>query len=250
MKFLFEYNTRENVRQSGEIFAADRDAAFRELRARGVKPYKMVEAPGLCNKIFGKGKRWLAICALATICVLLALILGLSKGRSPTVGSPMPRHQIYGDPALMDDLAKSDYEFVFTNKGDRVLARFACPGIYVKNVAGAERDSMVNALAELSSKDEPIVDSSDIREIAELKRIVKGMRLELRRYLSIGSGTPESYLRRLYERQNRELQIYNQACAELKSEKDILKFERINQSLRNLGLKTILMSSPDIEGPQ
>lgn len=247
MKFLFEYNTRENVRQSGEIFAADRDSAFRELRARGVKPYKMVEAPGLCNKIFGKGKRWLAICALATTCVLLALGLGLSKDKLTMMDSPMPRHQIYGDPALMDDLAKSDFEFVFTNRGDRVLARFACPGVYVKNVVGAEREAMVAALTNLSFKEEPMIIATDVREVAELKRIVKGMRQELRRYLSVGSGTPESYLRRLYERQNRELQIYNQACAELKSEKDILKFERINQSLRKLGLKTILMANPDAE---
>lgn len=248
MKFLYEYNTKGNERRSGEIFATDRDAAFRALRERGVKPFNMVEAPGFFNKLFGKGKRWIAIGVLTAVAVGALLYARRAKESvlyaSDGVG-PMPRHQVYGDPALLDSIEREDFRSVFTNAGDRVLAQFARPGVYVKRVAGPDRAQIVAALAEIPATADPVVENGDGREVAEFKRIVCGMRSELRRYLSVGKGTPASYLFRLYERQDRELAIYSNALSDLKKEKDHLKFERINQSLRAMGLKTVLMSDID-----
>ena len=79
----------------------------------------------------------------------------------------------------------------------------------------------------------------DFREAAELKLIVKGMKDEIRRYLANGVGTPTTYVRRLRERQFREIQIYTRAVEDLKREKNHSRREHINASLRAMGLKTV-----------
>ena len=65
MKFVYEYRTSDNELHHGSIAAADRDAAFASLKARGVRPARLVEAPGVLNKLLGKGKRWIAIAVLS-----------------------------------------------------------------------------------------------------------------------------------------------------------------------------------------
>lgn len=65
MKFVYEYRTSDNALHHGSVAAADRDAAFAALKARGVRPARLVEAPGFLNKLFGKGKRWIAIAVLS-----------------------------------------------------------------------------------------------------------------------------------------------------------------------------------------
>ena len=69
MKFVYEYRTSDNALHSGRIAALDRDAAFAALKARGIRPARLVEAPGLVNKVFGKGKRWIAIVALSVAAI-------------------------------------------------------------------------------------------------------------------------------------------------------------------------------------
>ena len=57
MKFIYQYRTSDNEVKRGEIVAPDREAAFQLLRAQGIKPARLEEAPGVFNKLFGKGKR-------------------------------------------------------------------------------------------------------------------------------------------------------------------------------------------------
>ena len=75
MKFIYQYRTPDNVQHEGTICAATKDAAYDQLRARGVRPGRMVEAPGLFNKLFGKGKRWIAIGALGGTCLALGFFI-------------------------------------------------------------------------------------------------------------------------------------------------------------------------------
>lgn len=81
MKFRFEYRTSDNVLHRGEIAAPDRESAFARLKEQGIRPARLEDAPGLGNKIFGKGKRWLAI-ALLAILVLVFGALALVRGKS------------------------------------------------------------------------------------------------------------------------------------------------------------------------
>ena len=62
VKFIYSYNTKQNERREGlAIFAPNRDAAFSELNRQGIRPYKLVPAPGLWNKLSAIGWRGLAI---------------------------------------------------------------------------------------------------------------------------------------------------------------------------------------------
>ena len=64
MKFLYTYRTPDNKQHRGEIAAATKEAAYAALRAQGIKAGHVDEAPGVFNKLFGKGKRWMAIAVL------------------------------------------------------------------------------------------------------------------------------------------------------------------------------------------
>ena len=53
VRFTYEYRTSDNALHKGVIDASDRDAVYVALRARGIKPSRVDEAPGLFNKLFG-----------------------------------------------------------------------------------------------------------------------------------------------------------------------------------------------------
>ncbi len=242
MKFVYQYRTADNVLKRGEIAAPDREAAFQSLKAQGIRPARLDEAPGFFNKLFGKGKRWIAIAVLTLIAAILAMQVQTRKPTSPQHSSP--RHQIYGDPGFMAELEREDYASVFPEVGDRYLAHFAQPGAIVKFSSAKWRNEMAKSLPNVLEA--PLtVSASDSREIRELKQIVLGMRDELRNYLSKGYGTYESFVKRMEERQTREVQIYLQAKNELANETDPAVFERRNASLRLIGLRTIPVPEGD-----
>ena len=87
----------------------------------------------------------------------------------------------------------------------------------------------------------------DPREVRELKQIVNGMREELREYLANGNGTPRSYWRRLLERTQQEMQIYERIRRELENEKREAVWEEKNAALRRLGLRTLAKEQAEPE---
>ena len=85
----------------------------------------------------------------------------------------------------------------------------------------------------------------DSREVRELREIVNGMREELREYLANGNGTPRSYWRRLLERTQQEMQIYERTRRELENEKNEAVWEEKNGALRRLGLRTLVQDQSE-----
>lgn len=265
MKFVYEYRTKDNVHHDGVICAASREAAFDALRARGIKPGRLAEAPGFFNHLFGKGKRWIAISILAVVCVVLAVcVVRLPAPSGEDVVSPINRRQVYGDPALMEKYALNDYALIFEKPGDRLLAHFAQPAQIDAVIGSIHRDPRRRAAAEadlaalasdlaelrnfppapLSGQDSEgrgQIVSEESREASELRRIVFWMRGEFADYLANGNGTPASYLRRLIERQQRERNIFEIAKRELENTTDFAKWERHNAALRACGICTITM---------
>lgn len=243
MKFTYGYKNKDNEMCEGEICAPSRDAVYRELRQHGIKPFKVDLAPGFGNWLASLGKRTYAIIVLAVLCVALAVTVGRVTLDAPQSDhSPQYRHQIYGDPALMDELARTDYATVFPRFGERLLARYAQPGQIegLRNAATKTQSAEALAASAAIPDEEAVVfKDDDAREVRELKRIVLWMRGELRNYLANGVGTPERYLQRLDARQKREAQVYFTAQNDLKGEKSPEKWDRINGSLRAMGLKTI-----------
>lgn len=244
MKFVYAYKSKDNVRHTGEIRAASKDAAFATLKMQGIKPIRVDEAPGVWNKIVGKGKRWAAIGVLLVVLSVVLVAFFRERGRVADATGPMPRHHVYGDPARIEEFGRSGFASLFDCAADRELAHFAQPGD-VSFMKDAEWKSRLVAALKSGFTGTIRLLESDEREACELKRIVMWMRDEYNRYMSDGLGTPEKFAARLEKRQQYEFQVYNVAKGDLKEERSPEKWERINSSLRRIGLPTI--SAPEIE---
>ena len=178
--------------------------------------------------------------ALVTEAVEAANVVG-----DPAVSSP--RHQIYGDSAVMEGLERGDFGAVLPREGDRMLAVLAQPGKFMcakgasPRYLAATQNAAFAAYAkdELAPERDIVIAPKDPREIKELKQIVNGIRGELRGYLANGNGTPRSFWRRLNERSASEMLIYERTRRELEKEKSPEVWEQKNAALRRLGLRTI-----------
>ena len=78
--------------------------------------------------------------------------------------------------------------------------------------------------------------------------MVEGMKQEARQYLAAG-GTVVEYGKRLTERQDAEITIYNRVKADIENARKTMSeaafmtyWEKRNDELRNLGIKTIGLS--------
>lgn len=269
LKFHYEYRTSDNVRHKGVISAVDREAAFTALKAKGIKPGRVVEAPGLLNKLFGKGKRWFVIAVLAGGLLAVLCILHSAIRTAETAGADLKavreearnlvstfddttRRQVIGDVVIISKGIATGWEDVFPYEGERFLASFAIPGV----PAGLRNTSEAELLAALNrSADESVKSDSDVLkkyalEVRQIRAIVEGMKQELREYLN-GGGTLVGYGKALVQRQEKEIGIYNRAKAEIDRaveqkmpEADFIRlWEKRNNELRNIGVKLIPIPS-------
>ncbi|MBQ2631309.1 MAG: hypothetical protein IJG13_16655 [Kiritimatiellae bacterium] len=253
MKYTYAYKTSDGVRHEDSMNASSREEVFETLRAKGIKAIKVVAADGskANGEVRGVRKRVVvALVALAAVCAgVIAYIGGERTGANvapdPAVSSP--RHQIYGDPAIMEGLERGNFSDVLPRDGDRLLAIFAQPGkLMCAKGADPRRLDEVTAILFAdyaksllrSEYDLPIL-PEDPREVQELKQIVNGMRDEMREYLANGNGNVRSYWRRLNERTLSEMRIYERTRRELEKETSPAVWEQKNEALRRLGLLTI-----------
>ena len=118
------------------------------------------------------------------------------------------------------------------------MAAYAIPGKQISKEGLISPVRAKELLREIVNNDLDILDS-DSTESRELKKIINGMKQELRVYLTDGVGTIESYIIRLRERQAEEMRIYERVKQELESVTDFKIREQRNDSLRAMGLKTI-----------
>ena len=119
MKFLYEYRTSDNAKHSGTICAASRDAAYAAIKELGVRPSRVVEAPGFFNKLFGKGKRWLAIGVLGASCLVLGAF-ALYEAQSTKHQAQSTEH--IPSPAFLELQSKTD-ELLLAATNDVAAAR-------------------------------------------------------------------------------------------------------------------------------
>lgn len=253
MKFVYEYRTSDNVQHSAAISAPTRDAAFAVLREKGIRPIRLADAPGFFNKLFGKGKRWIAIGVLCVLCLVLCFSLYTLRSSFFTLHSsltePLARQQIYGDPAVLTECWKNNWAGVFAHLGDRLLAAYAEPGgrppaEYQRPTRGASDfcEFMGDALDRALEVDSPPVDG-DSEEVRKMKRIVAGMKDELRAYIADG-GTSRLYVERLIMRQAEEIAIRQRisnelATAYVRGSMTAADQTAANRELRGMGLLPI-----------
>lgn len=253
MKYTYAYKTPDGVRHEGSMNASSREEVFSALRERGIRAIKVVAADGsrANGEIRGIRRRVVvAIVALAAIGVgAVAYFSGMRTAAvaAANPASASPRHQIYGDPAVMETMERGDFHGCLPSEGDRILAVFAQPG-KLMCARGADPRRLdrqtADAFAEyakdgLAPEMDLAVSVDEPREIRELKQIVNGMREEMRTYLANGNGTARSFYRRLNERTLSELRIYERTRRELEKEQSPEVWDEKNEALRRLGLRTI-----------
>ena len=253
MKYTYAYKTSDGMRHEESMNADSREEVFAELRKRGIKAIKVVAADGskANGEVRGVRKRAVAaLVALAAISASVVAFFGGTRTAAVVAANPAavsPRHQIYGDPAIVETFERGDFSNVLSREGDRLLAVFAQPGRLMctkgtnprKLSANAAEQFAAYARNELGTDNDILINADDPREIRELKQIVNGMREEMRGYLANGNGTPRSFWRRLNERTLSEMQIYERTRRELERETKPEIWEQKNESLRILGLRTI-----------
>lgn len=246
MKFVYEYRTSDNVPHRGTIAASSKEAAYDTLKAQGIKPGKVWEAPGVLNKVFGKGKRWIAIVVLLVALVGVTILLFSLRKEVTAVNRELEdkalyeeRGQIYGATAVISDMEANEYVSVFgADEIARFLATYAIPA---RKIEDRKIKMPENAMrADISRL--TIINDDDLDEVKHIKRMVNRMKRELGRYIDAG-GTVSGYIKRLEIRQEAELRIFNRVKRELQSEENVDIWREKNGQLRAKGL-------PMVEPPQ
>ncbi len=234
MRFTYAYKTSDGKRHEAAMEATSREEVFESLRAKGIKAIKVVAADGskANGEETGDGGRestrastgefskrttasWVAAAA-----IIAATIGGGAwwwatrtgdQGQPPAqfivntpqgpvtyrIADPLPRQSIPGNRHRIEE----GRDTIFTNAAERLLARFAEPG----RVVGAPSGEKPTEAEFRDSLAVPVrVASNELTEHIDLKRIVAGLKREMRTYLA-GGGTVEQYLSELTRRQKLEV---------------------------------------------
>lgn len=231
------------------MVAKSRDEVFAELRKRGIKAIKVVAADGskANGEIHGVRKRVVvALVAFVALGVgVVAYFTGTRSGgdlgdsATTAFATGQDRRQVIGDAAIIEKGIRNGWSEVFKLEGDRFLASFAIPGVK----AGQRNTSEKEFAAALENKCE--IKPNDSIEVKQIKAMVEGMKDEARRYIAAG-GSIVSYGKRLTERQDAEIAIYERiktdlekAHSSMSEDEYMIYWEKRNDELRNLGIKTI-----------
>ena len=233
MRFTYTYRSSDGQRHTAEIDAPSRDEAFAAIRRElGVKPIKVVAAAGE-NAVNGRNARSSIgrAVALALVASLILLLAGAAwwwaarLANAPyrvitpqgpvtyTVATPLPRQTIPGDRARI----AASRATAFQSPAEVWLARFAEPGRHVGESIGRAEHAGNGSDTKDPTRSHPAreefeaclkapirIASSDFTEVVDLKRIVTGMKREMRAYLA-GGGSVEGYLAELEKRQRLEI---------------------------------------------
>ena len=246
MKYTYAYKDSDGKRHEESMDAASREEVFAALRANGIRPIKVVAADGskANGEIRGIRKR-----VVATVVILTAAIAGVAAfwvGITTQASDPLlqfeneqTRRYPIGDAAIIEKGILTGWSEVFPEEGERFFASFAIPGVK----AGQRNTTVEELTVALSRRVEP--SSGDRIEARQIKAMVDGMKAEARAYIAAG-GTIVEYGKRLTERQDAEIAIYEQAKSDLeaarksKSKAELVAYwEYLNSRLRNLGIKLL-----------
>ena len=209
-RFTYYWKTGRDDRHEGEIDAPDRETAFAMLRERGIRAIKVEPKGWETGKGF-RGVRKRMVVLAGVVCLVLGVVVTYSvirRARPTTtvmtpagpvtyrVASPLERQQISGDRQRIENLPTN----LFSHVAEFYLAAFAEPG---RAIPSRMMRPPANE-AVLACLNKPIyIASNDFTEYADLKRIVAGMKRELKAYIA-GGETVSQYCVELVKRQKME----------------------------------------------
>ena len=264
MTFKYSYKTSDGVRHEGEIDAPGRDEAFAVLRKQGIRPIRLLEADGP-RRVAGRG-RWLwlaAVLFLLVLVVLLAVLLYRERNtpredssadvaNTPSevtqprrgiesqvvelpsgerIARPLARRPIPGLSPFSKTIGKLFAE-TFVHPAESYLARFAQPGLEVPSLQGGKVMEMLEDDLRDALDDPIVIRAEDSREVAELKRIVSGLKEETALLLNSGK-TLEEVKNWLEGRQRMEADYRKQIIRRF--EDGMLSQEEANSLLISMG---------------
>ena len=269
MRYHYFYQTSENKSADAWIDAKDRNDAYAKLRKQGVKPYKLLGKDPLA------WKRWAAIGALSVLVAGLTTWILLAP--RPAVATVEERAQLYGDPAIIQQLAVDGWRKTFADAGDAWLARHAIPAATCdcksvvedakqrRSGSGCARREAIGLAERVSANPEgaararaPLptlgvspnatilpISSDDPPELAKMKRMVNCMKIELKEFLAAGESV-EDYMLLCDERLETERGLVSAYRKDfeilIKKGGDIEDaWEKKNAELRSMGLPTLPM---------
>ena len=248
MKYTYAYKTSDGTRHEATIVAKSREEVFAQLRKQGIRAIKVVAADGSKANGEVRGVRKRVVAALVAFVALgvgvVAYVGGTRTGGNLTPAEPSfatdkDRRQIIGDAAIIEKNIRNGWSDVFKLEGERFLASFAIPG-----VKAGQRNTSEKEFA-LALETHGKINPDDPLETRQIKAMVEGMKNEARRYIAAGGSIVE-YGKRLTERQDAEIAVYNRVKADLdkasktmKDEEFMSYWEKRNDELRNLGIKTV-----------
>ena len=259
MRFTYAYKTSDGARHEAAMEAGNREAVFEALRREGIRPIKVVAADGsrANGEVRGvSGRVVAAIVAFAVAATGIAVyVAGLAqsdaKGRGVSDDdaterfvAEQTRRQVIGDVAVVDKGIATGWSDVFPEEGERFFASFAIPG-----VRAGQRNTTVEELSAALGR-RVAAEPGDGMEARQIKAMVEGMKAEARAYVAAG-GTIVEYGRRLTERQDAEIAIYERAKADLERARETMPqdeflafWEEKNDQLRNLGIRLVPLPEP------
>ena len=251
MKYTYAYKTSDGARHEASMDAPSREAVFEALRKENIRPIKVVAADG--SKANGevvrrRGRRVFAFgaAAILALCALAAAIYSSLQSRrslqsleSTLFDAEQTRRQVIGDAAVVEKGILTGWSEVFPEEGERFFASFAIPGVK----AGQRNTTVEELSAALGRRVDAL--PGDGLEARQIKAMVEGMKAEARAYIAAGGNIVE-YGRRLVERQDAEIAIYERAKADFEAAKAskpedelVAYWEGLNDRLRNLGIKLV-----------
>lgn len=215
MRFTYTYRSSDGARHSDEIEAATQDAAFAALRARGIKPIRLTGADGGVSEDRRPwSPKWLMAAIVLCLLGVSAWWLASRRAGAPyrvmtpqgpatiTVAEPLPRQAILGDRARVEQALRDG---TFRHAAERWLAARAEPGRRPSADMHPTKEEFEGCLRE------PVrISSLDFTEIVDLKRMVEGMKREMRAYIA-GGGTAEEYIAEVEKRQRLEMSYRERA---------------------------------------
>ncbi len=250
MKFTYAYKDSDGKRHEAAIEAPSRDAVFAALREQGIRPIKVVAADGskANGAPVGVRRRVMAVSIIVAVVAAVGATAAFLRIVRPTpemdaFQSDQTRRYPIGDAAIIEKGILTGWSDVFEHEGDRFLASFAVPG-----VKAAQRNTTVEEIE--SSLGRSInIHPDDGLEARQIKAMVEGMKAEARAYVVAGGSVVE-YGKRLTERQDAEIAIYERTKADLEQAKETMSgnalinyWESQNDKLRNLGIRPLTLES-------
>ncbi len=249
-KFVYYWKTPDNVRHTGEIDARDRDEAFALLRGKGIRAIKVEPKGWIEGRGMGVRKRVVVglvilTAIIAGVCAYFFGSVGSRESNSGTTGEDdrtivkyteatlLERQEIPGNRTRITHVPTNLFSFA----AERFLARYAEPGRPLPEKTGpvpADEDFLA------CLKSPIMIASNDFTEYVDLKRIVTGMKRELRYYLN-GGGTVSGYIEELQKRQTMEIAQRAKAAKRLEelmsNQKEAYAFWlRANAMLESMGI--------------